>query len=109
MHRGYIFPHKEPLRPLDDLLRSNNAPLIRESALNHLRPLHRALVLAFAAPALTALAADPVPETKITANQPPAAEATRLAQAQSATTPSGALEKIEVSAQREHYRGDVPI
>src|SRR5205807_5672926 len=98
MHRGYIFRHKEPLRPLDDLLRSNNAPITRESALNHLRPLHRALVLAFAAPAL---AADPVPETKITADPPPAAEATRLAQAQSATTPSGALEKIEVSAQRE--------
>ena len=68
-----------------------------------LQPLHRALVLAFAAPAMTALAAVP-------SDDPPQdAGPTRLAQVQSAPVSSGAMEKIEVSAQRQHYRGDVAV
>ena len=45
----------------------------------------------------------------ITSDRPQDAGVTRLAQAQSAAATSGAVEKIEVSAQREHYRGDVPV
>ena len=68
-----------------------------------LQPLHRALVLAFAAPAMTALAAVP-------SDDPPQdAGPTRLAQVQSVPVSSGAMEKIEVSAQRQHYRGDVAV
>ena len=83
-----------------------------------LRPIHRALILAFAAPAMTVLAAEPadtpvkdLPQNiKVTASDPPQeAGSTRLAQAQSAQAASGAIEKIEISAQREHYRGDVAV
>ena len=69
-----------------------------------LHPLHRALILAFAAPALGALAADPVVETR--KDSP---EAIELAQAQAAPVAVDSTEKIVVSAQREHYRGDVPV
>jgi len=66
-------------------------------------PLHRALALAFAAPAFTVFAADPSPD----------AAPAQVAQVQAQAQPQGALsapdskEKIEVSAQRQHYRGDV--
>src|SRR5207244_10527025 len=42
-------------------------------------------------------------------DQPQDAGVTQLAQAQTAATVSGAMEKIEISAQREHYRGDVAV
>lgn len=72
--------------------------------MNNIRPLCRALILAFAAPALGALAAEPVAE-------PPkdSPGAVKLAQAQPAPASVGSQEKIEVSAQREHYRGDVAV
>jgi iron complex outermembrane receptor protein len=70
-----------------------------------LNPLHRALVLAFAAPAMSALAAEPA-----TQDAPQDAGLTRIAQAQpAAQATTGSLERIEVSAQREHYRGDVAV
>lgn len=82
-----------------------------EPALNKPNPLHRALALAFAAPAMTLLAAEPP------AGDPKPAASTQVAQAQSvpvaqasgAQTSAGAVEKIEVTAQREHYRGDVAV
>jgi hypothetical protein len=45
----------------------------------------------------------------IPSDRPQAAGVTQLAQAQSAAASSVAVEKIEVSAQREHYRGDVAV
>src|SRR6185312_16353378 len=74
-----------------------------EPALIKSNPLHRALALAFAAPALTVFAADPSPD----------AAPAQVAQVQAQAQPQGAQsspeskEKIEVSAQRQHYRGDV--
>jgi iron complex outermembrane receptor protein len=69
-----------------------------------LHPLRRALVLAFAAPAMTALAAAP------SVDPPQDAGSTQLAQVQPAAQASGTpLERIEVSAQRQHYRGDVAV
>jgi len=72
-------------------------------------PLHRALALAFAAPAMSLMAAEP-------ADPPQDAGTTKVAQAQAqveaqASGGSGgpSREKIEVSAQREHYRGDVAL
>jgi iron complex outermembrane receptor protein len=66
-----------------------------------LHPLHRALVLAFAAPAMSVLAAE--------TDTPPDAGPTRLAQAQGPSASSGAGETIVITGQREHYRGDVPL
>lgn len=103
--------------------------------MHKLRPLRHALALALAAPALTVLAAEPAAEKQpykalsvtgatkagtptkdlpenvkaITSDRPQDAGLTRLAQAQSAAAPIGAVEKIEVSAQRQHYRGDVLV
>jgi iron complex outermembrane receptor protein len=67
-------------------------------------PLHRALALIFAAPAMSLLAAEPA--------DPPQDAPTKVAQAQAQSgqaSSGGSLEKIEVSAQREHYRGDVAV
>jgi iron complex outermembrane receptor protein len=63
-------------------------------------------VLALAAPAMTVLAADPPAETNEKAAAP-----TQLAQVQApvAQAPTGAAERIEVSAQRQQYRGDVAV
>lgn len=71
--------------------------------MNKSNPLHRAIALAFAAPALTVLAADPSPDPA------PAqvAQVQAQAQPQGATSSPESKEKIEVSAQRQHYRGDV--
>jgi len=71
--------------------------------LNRPNPLHRALALAFAAPALTVLAADPTPDTA----------PTQVAQVQAQNPSPGALsspeskQTFQVTAQRQHYRGDV--
>ena len=79
--------------------------------MNKIRPLRTALMLAFAAPALGALAAEPAADNDKAAGTPPA----RVAQAKETTTtaataaPSQPSEKIDVTAQREHYRGDVPL
>ncbi len=59
--------------------------------MHRLRPLHRALLLALAVPAIAH------------------AQAEAQVQAQAAAVPSGATEQIVVSAQREHYRGDVAV
>jgi len=75
--------------------------------LNKPNPLHRALAIAFAAPAMTLLAAEPGD-----ADPKPAAQApVQVAQAQvlPAAQATSTQEKIEVTAQREHYRGDVPL
>lgn len=90
-----------------------------EFALHKLRPLRHALALVLAAPAMIALAAASTVETKERPeagaekqpyNAPPqAAASTQLAQAAGAPGSSGAAEKIEISAQREHYRGDVAV
>ena len=86
--------------------------------MHKLRPLRHALALALAAPAMTVLAAEPAVEkdvpqssTVVASDAPQDAGPTRLAQVPGAptATPSGSKEKIEVSAQREHYRGDVAI
>jgi iron complex outermembrane receptor protein len=74
--------------------------------LPRIRPLHRALILAFAAPAMSAFAADPAPAD---APQEPTQLAQVQAQVQAAAPTAGAGEKIEISAQREHYRGDVAV
>ncbi|HSW84407.1 MAG TPA: TonB-dependent receptor [Usitatibacter sp.] len=76
-------------------------------------PLHRALALAFAAPAMSLLAAEPgdadpkpaAPAQVAQGQVLPAAQAQVLPAAQATST----QEKIEVTAQREHYRGDVPL
>src|SRR5436190_10887569 len=62
---------------------------MREPFVHKFRPLHRALLLALAVPAIT--------------------HAQVEAQAQAAPAPSGSTEQIVVSAQREHYRGDVAV
>jgi iron complex outermembrane recepter protein len=73
-----------------------------------LRSLRSALVLALAVPAMSALAADPAPEAR---EKKPEAATEKLVQAQvqAAAAASPVSEKIEVSAQREHYRGDVSV
>ena len=74
-----------------------------------LRPLRSALFLAFAVPAMAAFAADP---TSATPEKPAVAaekQPTQLAQVQAAPPRSDTAERIEVSAQREHYRGDVAV
>ena len=77
--------------------------------MNRLHPLRRALALALLAPAAAAFAAEPADAP----NKDQPQEATKLAQAEaqapSAAPPSGAPQRIEVSAQREHYRGDVAV
>lgn len=96
--------------------------------MNQLRPLRRALALALAIPAVTVLAAEPGAEppgkaqvaaekqpssasaaTPASAtNAPEEGKSTQLAQVtQSPPAGTATSEKIEVSAQREHYRGDV--
>ena len=80
--------------------------------MNKLRPLHRALLLALAAPAMTVFAAEPAPEAAAKSEAERAkptqvAQATQIAQATS--SPTTTSERIEVSAQREHYRGDVAV
>lgn len=76
--------------------------------MHKLRPLRSALVLALAIPAMSALAADPAPEAR---EKKPEAATEKLAQAQvqAAAAAGPGSEKIEVSAQREHYRGDVAV
>lgn len=79
-----------------------------------IRPLCHALALALAAPAITALAAEPSVESRdkaeIAAEKPAqSAELTRLAQAQSPAPGGPAVERITISVQREHYRGDVAV
>lgn len=86
--------------------------------MHKLRPLRLALALAFLAPALTALAAAPSPESR---DKPEAgaerpaqdAGAVQVAQAQGQARGSAsggpAVERITVSGQREHYRGDVAV
>lgn len=88
--------------------------------MHKLRPLQRALVLALAAPAMSALAAEPsaappqdagptqVAQAQAAAPSPGAGPA-QLAQAQAAARSGPAAEKLEISAQREHYRGDVSV
>ena len=81
--------------------------------MNKLRTLRYAVALAFAAPATTVLAADPAAETRekfeVTAEAQPYKAPTQLAQAQSTQASTSAVERIEVSAQRQHYRGDVAV
>ena len=74
--------------------------------MNKIRPLRRALLLAIAAPAFTAIAAEPAAD-----NSKDSPQKTQVAQAQvqATATSGGPSEKIEVSAQREHYRGDVAV
>lgn len=74
--------------------------------MHKLRPLRSALVLALAAPVMSALAADPAPEAREKKFE---VTTEKLAQAQAAAASSPGSEKIEVSAQREHYRGDVSV
>lgn len=86
-----------------------------EIALLRIRPLRHAVALALAASTFTAFAADPAPDAK----EPPAGkdaradaakEPLRVAQASGAAPSAGAqVDKITVSAQREHYRGDIPV
>lgn len=75
-----------------------------------LRPLHRALMVAFTAPAVSAFAAEPA---EAPAKPVQVAQATTAPVAQAATVPvaqaAAPSQKIEVSAQREQYRGDVPL
>ena len=76
--------------------------------MNNTRTLRHALILAFAAPVFAVLAADPAPDPA--KNDPPSPEATKLAQASASTPgPQDARQRIEVSAQREQYRGDVAV
>lgn len=83
--------------------------------MSKLRPLYHALALALAAPALTLLAAESSVEGRdrpeVTAEKPVQdAGPTRLAQAQASQASGGpAVERITVSTQREHYRGDVAV
>jgi len=80
--------------------------------MNKIRPLRTALMLALAAPALAALAAEPATDKQDDSNAP-----AKVAQAQDTTAPATnpkegpaqPSEKIAVTAQREHYRGDVPL
>lgn len=86
----------------------------REIALNTLRPLCRALAIALAAPAMSALAAEPVAEPEKDPAQSnkvvAAAEApVQVAQAKASGGSGPTREKIEISVQREHYRGDVAV
>lgn len=85
--------------------------------MHKLRPLCHALAFAFAAPAMTLLAAEPSvpspdkPEVAVESRAKDAAP-TQLAQVQApaAQASSGpAVERITVSTQREHYRGDVAV
>lgn len=99
--------------------------------MNKLRRLRHAVALALAVPAVTVLAAEPAPNssdkaTVVAQTQPSSAASATVAAkpegqkdsgstqvAQAATSPqsptSATKERIEVSAQREHYRGDVPV
>lgn len=87
--------------------------------MNTLRPLCHALALALAAPAMTVLAAEPAvdsrarPEVVAEKAAPQEAEPTQFAQApaqaQRPASAGPAVERITVSVQREHYRGDVAV
>ena len=84
--------------------------------MNKPNPLHRALAIAFAAPAMTLLAAEPGDADPKPAAQAPAAQVAQAqvlpaAQAQvlPAAQATSTQEKIEITAQREHYRGDVAV
>jgi len=78
---------------------------------NKLRPLRRALLLALAAPAMTVFAADPVsdPPANSEADRARPTQVAHAMPAAQATSAAATSEKIEVSAQREHYRGDVAV
>ena len=80
--------------------------------MNRIRPICHAVAIALLAP-LAVMAAEPSAEQK--KDEPQAAKVAaadttpvQVAQAQVADT-SGLKQKIEVSAQREHYRGDVAV
>ena len=79
-----------------------------------MRPLCHALALALAVPAC-ALAADKTDETapdkaaQAAPDKVAQAAPDKVAQAAPKSRTGGTIEKIEVSAQREHYRGDVAV
>ena len=76
--------------------------------MNNIRPLCHAIALVLGLPA-SALAAERPAEAKPAAPDK-VAQAEQVAQAAPRATAAGApIEKIEVSAQREHYRGDVAV